>query len=304
LEGPVVARELLDAPRRSSTPLTDTDQASTRPNVEPIVVKPSSGWRALNLADLWRYRELVYFLAARDVQVKYKQTALGAAWALLQPLLAMAVFTLFLGTLARVPSDGLPYPLFAFLGLLPWTYFANATTTASTSLVTNSALIAKVYFPRLVVPLASVLSGLLDFAIGLVLLLLLVFVFGVELRPSLLWVPVLVVLTALTALSVSLWLSALDVHYRDVRSAIPFSIQVWMFATPVVYPASLIPEHFRVLYGLNPMAGIVEGFRWAVAGSGDPPGAMLGVSVLATSVVLITGLFYFRRTERTFADVV
>jgi lipopolysaccharide transport system permease protein len=268
------------------------------------VITASDGWRSLNLADLWRYRELIYFLAARDIKVKYRQTAIGAAWVLIQPLLAMAVFTLFLGSLVHVPSDGLPYPLFAYLGLLPWMYFANATTSASTSLVANTALIAKVYFPRLIIPIASVLSALLDFAIGFGLLLILMVGFRVEPRQSLLWVPVFVVLTVATALSVSLWLSALDVRYRDVRAAIPFGIQVWMFSTPVVYPASLLPEAYRPLYGLNPMAGAVEGFRWAVTGSGEPPGTMLAVSAAVTVVVLITGLFYFRGVERTFADVI
>jgi lipopolysaccharide transport system permease protein len=270
----------------------------------PTLIKPSRGWRALNLGDVWRYRELVYFLAARDITVKYRQTVLGAAWAILQPVAAMAIFTVFLGNLAGIPSDGLPYPLFAYSGLLPWTYFANATTNASTSLVSNTALISKVYFPRVIIPIAGVLSGLLDLGIGFVLLLILLLWWGFGLSTTLVWVPLLVVLTVATALAVGLWLSALDVRYRDIRAVIPFSIQVWMFATPIVYPASLIPEPYRALYGLNPMAGIIEGFRWAVTGQGEPPGLMLGISSIVIVLVLVTGLFYFRRMERSFADLI
>jgi len=278
--------------------------ARTLPGDAPtIVISPAESW-SLNVAELWRYRELVYFLAARDVKVKYKQTALGAAWVLIQPLLAMAVFTLFLGNLAGLPSDGVPYPLFAYLGLLPWTYFSNATTNASTSLVTNTALVARVYFPRLAIPVAAVLSGLLDFAIGFVLLLVLLVVFQIGLRPSLLLVPLLTALTMATALAVSLWLSALDVRYRDVRAAIPFAIQVWMFATPVVYPASLVPAAYRPLYGLNPMASVVDTFRWAVVGRGEPSTAMLAISAAVVLITLVTGLLYFCRVERSFADVI
>jgi len=270
----------------------------------PTIVIAPGGSGSMNLAELWRYRELVYFLAARDVKVKYKQTALGAAWVLIQPVLAMAIFTLFLGSLAGLPSDGIPYPLFAYLGLLPWTYFSNATTNASTSLVTNTALVARVYFPRLAIPIAAVLSGLLDFAIGFGLLLVLLIVFQVGLRPSLLLVPLLMALTMANALAVSLWLSALDVRYRDVRAAIPFAIQVWMFATPVVYPASLVPAAYRPLYGLNPMASVVDTFRWAVVGRGEPSAAMLAISAAVVLITLLTGLLYFRRVERSFADVI
>ena len=269
-----------------------------------IRLEPSSGWRALDLRELWRFRDLVYFLAWRDVKVRYKQTALGVIWAVLQPLAAMAIFTVFLGGLVHVPSDGLPYPLFAFAGLLPWTFFANATTSASSSLVGNTNLVSKVYFPRLAIPVAAVLAGLVDLAIGLVLLVALLVVFGVTPGPALLALPLFVVLNVLAALAVSIWLSALDVQYRDVRYAIPFLIQVWLFATPVVYPASVVPEQYRALYGLNPMAGVVEGFRWALLGRTDIPFSLVGVSVIVIATVFVSGLFYFRRMERSFADVI
>jgi lipopolysaccharide transport system permease protein len=268
-----------------------------------MVVEPSRGWRAFDLRELWRYRELVYFLAWRDVKVRYKQAALGIAWALLQPILAMAIFSI-LGSLANLSSEGVPYPLFAYTGLLPWLYFANATTNASGSLVANANLISKVYFPRLVIPLAGVLAGLVDLGIGLVLLLLLLVPFGITPGPGLLLIPFLVLLAMLTALSVSIWLSALDVQYRDVRYAVPFLIQVWMFATPVLYSPELIPEKYRTLLGLNPMTGVVEGFRWAILGTAASPGPLLIVSIAVTVVVLISGLFYFYRMERSFADIV
>lgn len=269
-----------------------------------IVIEPTHGWRALNLGELWRYRELVYFLALRDIKVRYRQTAIGIAWAILQPVLAMVIFSVLFGTLARMPSEAVPYPLFAFAGLVPWTYFANAASSASGSLVANSNLVSKVYFPRLVIPIAGVAAGLIDLAIGLVLLVVLLAVFGLPAGATLLLVPMFIVVTTLTALSISIWLAALDVQYRDVRYAIPFLIQMWMFATPVAYSASLVPERVRALYGLNPMAGVVEGFRWALLGRGDPPGAMMAVSMTVVIVVLVTGLFYFRRMERTFADVI
>ena len=268
------------------------------------VIEPTRGWRALDFRELWRYRELVYFLAWRDVKVRYKQTALGVAWAILQPLVALAIFTFVFGTLAKLPSDDMPYALFAYAGLVPWMYFANATSNASGSLVANTNLVSKVYFPRLVIPVAGVVGGLVDLAINLALLIVLMLAFGGAVTINLLFVPLLVLGAVLTALSVSVWLSALDVQYRDVRYAIPFLIQVWMFATPVVYPSSLLPERWRALAGLNPMAGIVEGFRWALLGKTEPPGPMLGVSLVVVVVVLVTGLFYFRRMERTFADVV
>ncbi|MBV9355424.1 MAG: ABC transporter permease [Chloroflexi bacterium] len=274
------------------------------PDASLTVIEPTHGWRALDLRELWSYRELVYFLAWRDVKVRYKQTALGVAWVVLQPLAAMAIFSVVFGRLANLPSDGVPYPLFVFAGLVPWFYFANATSTASGSLVANTNLVSKVYFPRLAVPLAAVLAGLVDLAIGLVLELVLLAVFGVPPTPRLLLVPVLVLLLALTALAVSIWLSALDVQYRDVRYAIPFLIQLWLFATPVVYPLSVVSDRWQWLFALNPVTGTIETFRWALLGSGEFPAPQLALGVVTTLLLLGSGLLYFRRVERTFADVI
>lgn len=268
------------------------------------LIRPSRGWRAIDVSELWRYRELIYFLAWRDVKVRYKQTALGIAWALLQPLAAMVIFTVFLGQLAKIPSDGVPYALFAYTGLLPWTYFATVTGAASNSLVANANLISKVYFPRLVIPVASVVAGLVDLAIGGILLVVLLPVFGVVPGLRLLLVLPFVALAFVTALAVALWLSALDVQYRDVRYAIPVLVQMWLFATPVVYPASLVPERYRALLGLNPMAGVVEAFRWSILGTGELPGGLVAVSLIVVAALFATGLVYFRRMERGFADVV
>lgn len=269
-----------------------------------VVIRPQVGWRSVNFADLWQYRELVYFLAWRDLKVRYRRATIGILLAVLQPLLATTLFAVVFGRLARIPSDGLPYPLFAFLGLLPWTYFSRATSSASGSLVANRNLISKVYFPRLVIPIAGTVGSLVDLAIGTVVVLVLLPFFGVVPGPTIVFLPLLAALACLTALSVGIWLSALDVQYHDVRYAIPFFMQMWMFATPVVYPASLVPEDWRWLYGLNPMAGVVEGFRWALVGHREPPGPMLLVSLAVVLVVLTAGVFYFRRMERTFADVI
>jgi lipopolysaccharide transport system permease protein len=266
--------------------------------------QPTGGWRALDLSELWRYRELLYFLSWRDVKVRYKQTALGAAWALLQPLGAMAVFTLFFGRLMSVPSEGLPYPLFAYSGLLVWTYFANAVTSASGSLVANANLISKVYFPRLALPLAGVLPSLVDLAIGFVLMLVLMAAFGFAPTPATLLAPVFLAMGVAAAIGVGVWLTALDVQYRDIRYAIPFLMQVWLFATPVVYPTSIVPVEYQALYGLNPMAGVVAGFRWSLLGGVPPSAPLLVVSAATAAALLATGLFYFRRVERRFADVV
>lgn len=272
---------------------------------QPVtVIEPSGGWRALDLRELWRYRELVYFLAWRDVKVRYKQTLLGATWALIQPLAATGIFTIFFGVLAKMPSDGVPYPLFAYIGLLPWTYFSTTVGKIGGSLVANTNLISKVYFPRLVIPLAGVVSGLIDLGIGFCLLMAFLVFFGVAPSAAMLTVPLFVAFAVVTALSIGIWLSALDVQYRDIRYVIPFLVQTWLFATPIVYPASLLPEKFRPLYGLNPMVGVVEGFRWAVLGSGEFPGLLLAPSVALVLVLLVTGLAYFRHVERTFADVI
>jgi lipopolysaccharide transport system permease protein len=290
--------------------------APTRPNAKAsgsggtsaptavVRIRPSAGWRALDLAELWRYRELLCFLALRDIQVRYKQTALGVAWAVLQPLLTMFIFTVIFGVLAGVPSDGVPYALFVLVGLLPWQLFSYALTQSSQSLVAEQRLITKVYFPRLIVPLASVVSGLADFAVAFVLVLGAMAFYAVTPGWNLLAVPALVVFAVATALAVGLWLAALNVQYRDVRYIVPFLTQAWMYATPVAYPSSLIPEAYRPLFGLNPMAGVVEGFRWALLGTGEAPTALVGVSALTVAALLAGGLYYFRRLERQFADIV
>jgi lipopolysaccharide transport system permease protein len=269
------------------------------------VIEPPRGWAKLGLSEVWKHRELLLFFVWRDIKVRYKQTLVGSGWALLQPLLTMVIFTIFFGRLAKVPSDGVPYPLFALCGLLPWQLFAFAITEGGNSLVSQQQLIKKVYFPRLIVPLASVLAGLVDFCIAFLLLVAAMLYYGVALRPTILLLPVFVLFVLATALAISFWLSALNVEYRDVRYTIPFLTQLWMFATPVAYPASLVPQKWRALYGLNPMAGVVEGFRWALLGSSPPEiGPMVGVSVLVVLFGLAGGLVYFRRMETTFADVV
>ena len=269
-----------------------------------LILKPSSGFLRLKLRDLWEYRELLYFLVWRDVKVRYKQTALGAAWAVLQPVLTMLVFSVFFGRLAKVPSDGIPYPVFAFAALLPWQLFAYALNESSNSLVTNQNLITKVYFPRLVIPISGVVAGLVDFGIAFIVLLALMTYYGIVPTAAIALLPLFVLLAVVTALAVGLWLSALNVKYRDVRYTIPFLTQFWLFATPVAYPSSLVPEKWRALYGLNPMAGVVEGFRWVLLGKASGPGPLLWVSVAAVVLLLIGGLAYFRRMEKTFADIV
>ena len=272
--------------------------------VPVTVIEPSKGWVSLRLGALWRSRELLYFLIWRDVKVRYKQTILGAAWAILQPLLTMVVFSIFFGKLARMPSDGVPYPLFAYVALVPWTFFANGLTLSSTSLVSNQALLRKVYFPRLVIPVSAVASGLIDFAIAFVVLLGLAARYGVTPSAHMIWLPALVLLALVTALGVGLWFSALNVLYRDIQYVVPFLVQVWLYATPIVYPSSLVPERWRTLYAINPMVGVVEGFRWALLGTGTAPGPMIVVSATAALATLIGGLFFFRRMEKSFSDVV
>src|ERR1044072_7426805 len=270
----------------------------------PLRITPASAWPRIELRDLWNYRELLYFLTWRDLKVHYKQTALGAAWAVIQPLFMMIVFSVFFGRLAGVPSDGIPYPVFTFCALLPWQVFAHALTASSNSLVGNQNLITKVYFPRFVVPISAVLGGLVDFAIAFVILLLMLFGYGIVPGWQIVALPAFILLAIMTALAVGLWLSALNVQYRDVRYTINFLIQFWLFATPVAYPSSLVTERWRPLYGLNPMAGFVEGFRWALLGKAQPPGALLWVSVAVVILLLVGGLYYFRRMEQQFADVV
>ncbi|HKN47294.1 MAG TPA: ABC transporter permease [Candidatus Polarisedimenticolia bacterium] len=270
-----------------------------------ILVRPRSGFQPIDLPELWRYRELLWFLALRDIKVRYKQTLLGAAWAILQPFLTMVVFSIVFGRFAAIPSEGAPYPVFAYCGLLPWQLFAYALTQSSASLVANQRLITKVYFPRLVVPLASLLCGLVDFAVALPVLLGMMLYYGIT-PPSaaIAAVPLFIILALLTALAAGLWLSAMNAVYRDVQYAVPFLTQFWLFITPVAYPASLVPERFRWLFGLNPMAGVVEGFRWALLGKTRPDVALLALSSAAVIALLLGGLFYFRRMEREIADLV
>jgi homopolymeric O-antigen transport system permease protein len=269
-----------------------------------IYIKRSRGLVSLRLGELWQYRELLYFLVWRDVKVRYKQTALGIAWAVVQPFFTMVIFSLFFGRLAKVPSDGVPYPLFAYCALVPWGFFANGLNMGSNSLVESANLIRKVYFPRLAIPIATVLSGGVDFLVSFLLLVGMMVYYGRMPGVDAMWLPLLLLLGLVTALGVSLWLSALNVQYRDVRYTIPFLTQIWMFATPIAYPSSLVPEGWRALYGLNPMVGVVEGFRWALLGTATRPGPMLIVSSLAAVMILLTGAMYFRYTEKTFADVV
>jgi lipopolysaccharide transport system permease protein len=277
---------------------------ASQPSNEVLIIQPTRGWLKLNFRELWEYRELLYFLVWRDIKVRYKQTALGAAWAILQPVMTMIVFSVFFGRLAKMPSDGVPYPVFAYAALLPWQLFAYSLSESANSLVGSQHLIKKVYFPRLVVPISSVLAGLVDFAIAFVVLLGLMAYYGIRPTAAIVALPLFVILAIGTALSVGLWLSVLNVQFRDVRYTIPFLTQFWLFATPVAYPSSLVPEKWRALFGLNPMAGVVEGFRWALLGKATSPGPLLWVSIAAVVVLLIGGLAYFRRMESIFADVV
>lgn len=268
----------------------------------PTIIQPRSSWQMINLPEIWRYRDLMWILTWRDIKVRYKQTVIGAAWALLQPVLTMAVFSIFFGRLAGIPSDGVPYPIFAFTALLPWQLFAHALTQSSNSIVENERLVTKVYFPRLIIPLASVGAGLADFAVAMVFLLALMGWYGIVPTVAILWLPVFTLLAVLAAFSVGVWLAALNSLYRDFRYTVPFLVQCWMFISPIAYPSSLVPEQWRWLYGLNPMAGVIEGFRWCLLGTGQAPGVLLGVSTLATVLLLLAGVAYFRRMERTFAD--
>lgn len=266
-----------------------------------VDIRPSNRWISLRLGDLWEYHELVYFLIWRDIKVRYKQTVLGAGWAVLQPLASMAVFSLFFGRLARVPSDGIPYPLFCLAALVPWTFFANGLGQASASVVMNPHLVTKVYIPRLALPLATVMAGLLDLVIAFLVLLGAMLLVGSPLSASALWVLPLSLLAVTAALGTGLWLAALNVRYRDVRYVVPFLTQLWLFVTPVVYPTSLLPERWRFLYSLNPMVGVVEGYRWALFG-GSSPRTLVAGSAIGALLLLCTGAAYFRRVERTFAD--
>ena len=267
-------------------------------------IRPTRGWASLKLRDIWAYRELLYFLTWRDIKVRYKQTVIGAAWAILQPLIGMLIFTIFFGGLLNVPSDDIPYPLFAYSGMVIWAFFANGVTFASNSLVVEANTIKKVYFPRMVVPMSSILSGFVDFVLAFILLIGMMVYYGIAPTVQVLWLPLFLLLAVITTLGIGLWLSALNVMYRDVRYAVPFLVQAWLLATPVAYPSSLIEGAWKVVYGINPMAGVVEGFRWSLLGVETRPGPMIAVSAGVAILLLLSGAFYFRRTERIFADVV
>jgi lipopolysaccharide transport system permease protein len=290
--------------------MTQTAITTTPSDDEIIFIRPARGWSALNLGDLWRYRELIYFLIWRDVKVRYKQTALGVAWAVLQPLLTMVVFTFFFGKVAKVPTGGIPYPIFSYTALLPWGLFTKGISDAGRSMVTNRSMITKIYFPRLVIPLASVLSGLVDFGISFLVLIGMMLYYNfapnsdyhIYLTWRFLTLPFFILLALATALGAGLWLSALNVIYRDINHLLPFITQFWLFITPVAYPVSMFSEKMQFLMALNPMTGVVEGFRWAILGQGQAPGSFFWLSVLISIVTLVSGLFYFRRMERTFAD--
>jgi lipopolysaccharide transport system permease protein len=272
--------------------------------IPTLVIRPSKGWVAIKFRELWKYRELIYFFVWRDLKVRYKQTALGAAWAIIQPVFTMVIFSIFFGRLVKVPSDGIPYPIFSYCALLPWNYFAEAMNRASNSMIDSANLIKKIYFPRLVVPLSAVTSGLVDFAIAFTVLIAMMFYYKITPNINLLWFPVFLLMAIVTALGVGLWLSAMNVKYRDIRYVIPFLTQAWFFVTPVVYPSSLLSGFWKTIYGLNPMVSVVEGFRWALLGKEQPSGAMLAVSAMMVLILLVSGAFYFRRMEKTFADVV
>ena len=282
----------------------DDAPLAAEPSLLRTVIQPTRGWAPLNLRELWEYRDVLYFLIWRDIKVRYKQTAIGVLWAVVQPFMTMVVLAVFLGRLANVPSDGVPYPIFAFAGLVPWTFFAYGVTQSANSLISSGQLITKVYFPRLLVPTARVLAGAPDIALSFLLLLGLCWYYGLRPNPvAILWIPVFLTLALVTALGIGLWLSALSAKYRDIQHAVPFMVQLGLFATPIAYPSSLLPERWRLLYGLNPMAGVVEGFRWALLGTGNPLGLAMIVSSAAALALLLSGAFFFRRMERTFADV-
>ncbi len=271
----------------------------------PVVrIAARRGWLALDLGELWAYRELLYFFVWRDIKVRYKQTVIGAAWAILQPVMTMLVFSLFFGKLAKIPSQGLPYPIFYYCALLPWMYFSTAMQNATNIVVEQQRVITKIYFPRVVLPISAVLSGLVDFTISFLVFLVMMAYYRIVPTAAVIWLPVFTLFAVLTALGVGLWLSALNAMYRDVRYVVPFLVQFWMFASPVVYPSSLVSEKWRWLYGLNPLAGIIEGFRWALTGQGQPPGVLLAASAAAVIFLVFSGLVYYHAVEGTIADVV
>lgn len=269
----------------------------------PTRIAPTQGWAQIGLDELWNARELLYFLIWRDVKVRYKQTVMGVLWAIIQPIFTMVIFSLFFGRLAGVPSDEIPYPLFSFAALVPWTFFVNALTQASNSLVNNANMIKKVYFPRLLLPSATVLAGVIDFALAFLILLLMMAGYHIYPTARIIWLPLFLLLAVLTSLGVSLWLAAMSVQFRDVRYMVPFLTQAWLFLTPIAYPSSMLAQPWRTLYGINPMAGVVDGFRWALLGTAMPPMPMIAVSAIVALGLFIGGVYYFRRMEKSFADV-
>ena len=273
-------------------------------NVPTHRIEASQGWVSLGLGELWDYRELIYFFIWRDIKVRYKQTILGGAWAIIQPLFTMLIFSVFFGRLARVPSESVPYPIFTFTALVPWQFFATGVTQSSTSLVVGSNLVKKVYFPRLALPISKVLAGGVDFLLAFAMLLVLMVYYGIRPTAHVIWLPFFLLLALTTSLGVSVWFSAMHVQFRDVQYAVPFLVQAWLFATPIAYPSTLLPEPWRTIYGINPMVGVVEGFRWALLGTKTAPGPIVAISSLASIALLVSGTFYFRRLEKTFADVV
>lgn len=282
-----------------------TESSITAQHDEEIIfIKPTKGWGSLNLRELWLYRELIYFLTWRDLKVRYKQTVLGAGWAILQPVLSMIVFSIFFGSLLNVPSEGVPYPIFSYAALLPWGVFAKALNDTGRSLVSNRAMLTKIYFPRMVIPLASVFSSLADFLIAFIVMLGLMLYYRIAPTSNIWTLPLFLLLAVITALGVGLWLSAMNVLYRDIGYMIPYITQLWFYLTPIVYSSSEVPEEWRFFYALNPMVGVVEGFRWALLGTADAPDPMIAVSATISVVIFISGMFYFRRMERTFADMV
>jgi lipopolysaccharide transport system permease protein len=294
---PIMSQSSINSNSQSPKPNNDL------PDKPIIVIEPSRHSLAINLHDIWQFRDLLYILTLRDIKVRYKQTVLGILWVIIQPLFMMIVFTLFFGRLAGIPSDGIPYPLFAYAGLLPWTFFSNAVNSSGNSLVGNSSLITKVYFPRMIIPIAAVGSGLIDFVIAFGLLVLLMLYYGIGFSPNILMLPILALLTALLAIGVGMWTSALNVKYRDIRYALPFLLQLWMFTTPIIYPSSLVPDKWRGLFLINPLTGLIEGYRSAIFGK--PFDLMgLGISIFIIFVVLIYSAHTFRQMERSFADIV
>lgn len=286
----------------SPIPFFKTKQPASEKGI--VRIEPSKGWVSLKLRELWEYRELLYFLIWRDVKVRYKQTILGGSWAIIQPFFTMVVFSLFFGKLAKVPSDDIPYPIFSYTALVPWAFFANGLNQATNSIVSGSNLIQKVYFPRLAMPIASVLGGIVDFVLAFIMLIVMMIYYGMTPTFNMIWLPFILLLAFTTSLGVSLWLSAMYVQFRDVRHIIPFLTQIWLFATPIAYPSSLLHEPWRTIYGINPMVGVVEGFRWALLGTQTAPGLTIIFSSLVAAGLMVSGAYYFRRMEKTFADVV